>query len=351
MLAVLNGRASMKTELLDSSPASLARAADLLRDGRLVAFPTETVYGLGARADEARAVAAIFAAKGRPSQNPLIVHVASVEAARALAAAWSDEAERLARAFWPGPLTLVLARRQGAVADAVAAKGPTVAVRVPEHPIARALLEAAAVPVAAPSANRSTAISPTSAAHVLKSLGGRIDAVLDGGVTGHGIESAIVDVSGAEPSLLRHGALPFGALAAQVPLVDRAGGAAPEGTRLVAPGGYARHYAPSAMVVRVPAEAAIDEARARLDEAASSGQGKVGLLAWGALGREAAREAISTTGAQIEALPGDPAGYAAGLYAALHRLEDAGCAVIVIAEVPTDAAWAAVRDRLRRASA
>jgi L-threonylcarbamoyladenylate synthase len=338
----------MKTELLDPSPASLARAAALLRDGRLVAFPTETVYGLGARADEARAVAAIFAAKGRPSQNPLIVHVASVEAARALAAAWSDEAERLARAFWPGPLTLVLARRRGAVADEVAASGPTVAVRVPEHPVARALLDAAAVPVAAPSANLSTSISPTSAAHVLKSLGGRIDAVLDGGVTGYGIESAIVDVSCARPSLLRHGALSLAALAAQVPIVDRGALAAPDGTRLAAPGGYARHYAPAATVVRVPAEAAIDEARARVAAAASSGQGKVGLLAWGALGRAAAGAAA---GAQIEVLPGDPVGYAAGLYAALHRLEDTGCAVIVVAEVPGDAAWAAVQDRLRRASA
>jgi L-threonylcarbamoyladenylate synthase len=323
------------TERLPVTPASLARAAELLRAGRLVAFPTETVYGLGARADSEAAARSIFAAKGRPPGNPLIVHVPSIEAARALAEGWSDAAEALAQAFWPGPLTLVVRRRAGAIADAVTASGPTVALRVPEHPVARALLEAAGLPIAAPSANRSTAISPTTADHVMKSLGGRIDAVLDGGPTGHGIESSIADVSRAPVALLRHGAIPLAAIAALVPVVDEASAVAAPGAIARAPGGQARHYAPRARVILVPPEAVaaeVDRRRAQGD--------RVGALERG-----------EGTVSGSERLPDDPARYAAGLYAALHRLEDAGSAVLVIAEPPASPAWAAVRDRLRRASA
>ena len=327
------------TERLDSSPASIARAADRIRRGGLVAFPTETVYGPGARADDAAAVRAIFAAKGRPPGNPLIVHVASLDAARAAAAAFPESAERLGAAFWPGPLTLVVLRREGeggVVAEATAG-GPTAAIRVPAHPVARALLDAAALPIAAPSANRSTAISPTTADHVMKSLGGRIDLVIDGGPTGFGIESAIVDVTRSPAVLLRHGAIALEAIAAVVPVVDRGSAVVAEGERAAAPGSHARHYAPRARVVLVPAEAAAGEVmtcRAR-------------GLRTGALER-APGSAIE---APNEVLPDEPAGYAAGLYAALHRLEDTGCDVIVIAAPPGGGAWAAVRDRLRRASA
>jgi L-threonylcarbamoyladenylate synthase len=156
----------MQTERLPADEGSIRRAAAILRAGGLVAFPTETVYGLGARADDAPAVRRIFEAKGRPTGNPLIVHVLDLDAARALAEAWTEAAERLARAFWPGPLTLIVARRRDGVADEVAAGGPTVALRAPAHPIARALLAATALPIAAPSANRSSEISPTTADHV-----------------------------------------------------------------------------------------------------------------------------------------------------------------------------------------
>src|SRR4051794_39087740 len=185
-------------------PADVAVAAAVLHRGGLVAFPTETVYGLGANALDAAAVARIFAAKGRPATNPLIVHVAAAEHVWSVAADWPAVAARLAERFWPGPLTLVLPKA-AAVPDAVTAGGPTVAVRVPAHPVALALLRAAGVPLAAPSANRSTELSPTTAGHVLHGLGGRIDLVLDAGPTAGGIESTVLDVTTNPPRLLRPG--------------------------------------------------------------------------------------------------------------------------------------------------
>jgi L-threonylcarbamoyladenylate synthase len=204
----------LPTELLDGSPASIARAAAVLRGGGLVAFPTETVYGLGARADDPRAVAEIYRVKGRPADKPLIVHVASVEQARRFVARWPARAEALARAFWPGPLTLVLPRAFS-VPDAVTARGETVAVRAPAHPVAIALLEACGFALAAPSANRAGAPAPTSAAEVLRALGGAIPLVLDGGSCGTGAPSTIVDLGTAtdELVLLREGALSRAAIA------------------------------------------------------------------------------------------------------------------------------------------
>jgi len=319
------------------SDAAIARAAEIVREGRLVAFPTETVYGLGARADAAAAVRAIFAAKGRPAGNPLIVHVADVAAATRLADPWPEAADRLARAFWPGPLTLVVKRRPGAIADEAAAFGPTVAIRVPEHPVARHLLRVTGLPIAAPSANRSTTISPTTADHVLKSLGGRIDLVLDAGPTGYGIESTIIDALQTPAMLLRHGAIPLEAIAALVPVVDRGATIVATSEVARAPGGHARHYAPNARVLIVPAGAVRAEVMARR----AAGE-RIGAL-------ERAPGTVEEGPAEV--LPDDPGGFAAGLYAALHRLEDAGCAAIVIAEAPTAAAWDAVRDRLRRAAA
>ncbi|WP_437606898.1 L-threonylcarbamoyladenylate synthase [Sorangium sp. So ce834] len=327
----------MRTERLAADAASIARAAEILRRGGLVAFPTETVYGLGARADDAAAARGIFEAKGRPPGNPLIVHVPDVASARALADRWPDDAERLAQAMWPGPLTLVVARRPDRVADEVAAGGPTVAIRVPVHPVARALLDAVGLPIAAPSANRSTAISPTTADHVEKSLGGRIDAIVDGGSTAVGIESTIVDVTTSPARLLRPGHVAAEAIAALVPIQTTAGLITATTERAPAPGTHARHYAPRAQVALVPAEAVRDEV-----EGAVRGGARAGAIE---------RGRRTADGAHAEVLPGDPAGYAAALYAALHRLEDAGCDVIVIAAVPEDPAWDAVRDRLTRASA
>lgn len=331
------------TLVLPASADAVERAAALIRAGRLVAFPTETVYGLGARADDAAAVRGIFAAKGRPPTNPLIVHVPDAAAARALAVSFPAAAEALAAAFWPGPLTLVLQKRDGpgGIVGEATAGGPTVAVRVPAHPVALALLRAATVPIAAPSANRSTAISPTTAAHVAKSLGDRVDLVLDGGPTGgpsgHGIESTIVDVTRAPAVLLRPGAIPLAALREHAAVVDPGAIVVGEGERAAAPGAQARHYAPRARVVMV----AEDAVRAEVEALRAPG------LVVGVLERSPGSGAAGI----VERLPNDAAGYAAGLYAALHRLEDAGCDAIVIAAAPDGDAWAAVRDRLKRAAA
>ena len=330
----------MRTEVLPFDEPAIARAAALLRGKRLVAFPTETVYGLGARADDGSAVRAIFEAKGRPSTNPLIVHVADVSAAAALASGFPAEAERLAEAFWPGPLTLVLPRRPGAVADEVTASGPTIALRVPAAPVARALLEACRVPVAAPSANRSTSISPTLAEHVVKSLGGRIPLVIDGGPCRHGIESTIVDLSRLSEgpaTLLRPGAVSLEALRRHVDVVDPGAITVPATERAPAPGTSERHYAPRATLV-VVAENAAPRALDRLRE---EGQ-RAGAIV---LSR------FASTAPLVEVLPDDPEGYAAALYSALHRLDDAGCAWIVVAEPPREPGWEAVHDRLRRAAA
>src|SRR5690348_13744143 len=199
----------MKTAIFPLDPSSanleaIAEAARILRAGGLVAFPTETVYGLGANALDASAVARIFAAKGRPANNPLIIHIADASDVRKVVADWPESAGRLAERFWPGPLTLVLPRCD-AVPDAVTAGGPTVAVRVPAHPVAQALVRAAGVPIAAPSANRSMELSPTRAEHVLRGLDGRIDVLLDGGPTAGGIESTVLDLTATPPRLLRPG--------------------------------------------------------------------------------------------------------------------------------------------------
>src|SRR5690242_6187855 len=238
----------MSCEVLRVDAAALARAAAVLRGGGLVAFPTETVYGLGANALDPAAVARIFAAKGRPATNPLIVHVAEAAEAVRVAAAWPEAAARLAERFWPGPLTLVLPRRD-TVPDAVTAGGPTVAVRVPAHPVARALIRAAGVPVAAPSANRSTQVSPTRAAHVLTGLDGRIDLLLDGGPTAGGLESTVLAVTASPPRLLRRGLVRPGEIEAVVGALARSGPvAAATGQVLPSPGMLGRHYAPRAVL-------------------------------------------------------------------------------------------------------
>lgn len=342
----------MRTERLPVEPASIERAAEILRAGGLVAFPTETVYGLGARADNEIAVRKIFEAKGRPPGNPLIVHIRGAFEAASIAAAWSPEAERLAAAFWPGPLTLVVTRRPGRIADAATAGGSTVALRVPAHPVSRALLDACGFPIAAPSANRSTSISPTTADHVLKSLDGRIDAVLDGGPTGYGIESTIVDMTSLPANLLRQGAIAEAEIAALVPVIDRSLGEVLLGERARAPGMHARHYAPRARVVlAAPGEAAVEARAAR----SRRGAKKVGalLLDGSADANELASlsKGLEPLCAWLEILPAAAPGYAAGLYAALHRVDDAGCDWLIIGAVPGAPAWAAVRDRLRRASA
>ncbi len=328
----------MKTEVIRSDrdapdPAAVARAAAVLAGGGLVALPTETVYGLGARADDADAVARIFAAKGRPAYNPLIVHVPGVAEARVLARCWPTLATRLAEAFWPGPLTLVVPRDRARVPDGVSASGDTVALRCPAHPVAQAVLRAVPFGVAAPSANRFQAISPTTAAHVLAGLEGRLELVLDAGPCDWGIESTVVDVTGERAVLLRPGSLSRAALEAAVgPLGDPA---REEGEARRSPGMDRRHYAPRARALMVR-EGDVAEALASAGE-------RVGLVTW----RPRAEGAAPWPRAAY--LPDDPVGYGARLYAALHALDGAGCDAVVIEAVPTSLAWEAVRDRLARA--
>jgi L-threonylcarbamoyladenylate synthase len=315
------------TEILAPDAAGIARAAELLREGRLVAFPTETVYGLGADARSGRAVAGIFAAKGRPRFNPLIVHVTSLAAASELVAL-PAAARKLATGFWPGPLTLVAPMRtDSGIADLVTAGLPTLAVRVPAHPLARRLLEAFGGPVAAPSANLSGQVSPTTAAHVAEKLGGRIAAVLDGGACPVGLESTIIGFDGETPVLFRPGGL-------AVEAVEQALGCtvAPDhGGAITAPGQLANHYAPGAAL--------------RLN----AGHPRPGE---GWLGFGPDPEGI--IGPALNLAPGgDLAEAAANLFAHLRALDamlpDGG--TIAVAPVPEHGLGRAINDRLARAAA
>jgi L-threonylcarbamoyladenylate synthase len=316
-------------------PESVARAAAVLRRGGLVAFPTETVYGLGANALDAEAVRRIFAAKGRPPHNPLIVHLADTSRVREVAADWPPEAERLAERFWPGPLTLVLPRA-AAVPDIVTAGGPTVAVRVPVHPVALALLRAADVPVAAPSANRSAQLSPTRAQHVLEGLAGRIDLLLDGGPTPGGLESTVLDVTTTPPRLLRPGLVSPARLEEVVGVVERPHGLPAEGQALVSPGMLAKHYSP-----RTPLEC-VEQGGTRVTELVAAGL-RIGWLSLSEEGRSSGLVKVD--------MPLAPAEYAAELYATLHEMDRLGLDRIVVTLPPEGEEWLAVRDRLRRAAA
>ena len=319
------------TELLQSSPAELARAADALRAGELVAFPTETVYGLGADALNQAAVAKVFAAKGRPQDHPLIVHLADADELTRWTSASGlvlKRARLLAGRFWPGPLTLVLPR-SGQVLDSVTGGQDTVALRCPAHPLALGLLKESGLALVAPSANRFGRISPTTADHVLQELDGRVRFVLDGGPSEVGLESTIVDVSAQTVRVLRPGAvLPQEIAAVLEEPVSGPGIAGPDAPRVS--GSLASHYAPV-----TPTHLAAAEALAEFGEGS------------GVIARGPAPEGFAGSWLQ---LPADPAGFGRGLYAALRQL-DGTVDVIVVQEPPEGAAWDAVRDRLRRASA
>jgi len=315
-------------------PEVIAAAAKRIRAGELVAFPTETVYGLGAHALDPLAVRKIFLAKGRPATNPVIVHVADPAAARALSSAWPAVADTLAERFWPGPLTLVVPALDTIPAD-VRAGLPSVGVRVPAHPVALALLRAAAVPIAAPSANRSNQLSPTTAAHVQDGLGEAAGMILDGGPTDVGIESTVLDLTGPAPRILRPGGIGREQLEAVLGPVALVAATIAEARPRAAPGMMARHYAPRARLELLPSERIEGAALAHIE----AGR-KPGLLVIGA---------PAPAGVTAIRLPGDPAGYARGLYAALHDL-DAGADVILVEAPPALPAWEGVRDRLARGS-
>jgi len=285
------------------------------------------------------AVARVFNAKGRPSYNPLIVHSRDLAAARALAANWPEQAERLASTYWPGPLTLVV-QKSPIIPDEVTAGMNTVGLRVPNHPVAAALLASARDPIAAPSANPFTGLSPTTAAHVAKGLANRIDLILDGGPTGVGIESTVVDLSGDEPVLLRPGAIQQAEIERVLgrklasPAVYT--GAAPR----PGPGLFDRHYSPRATLILVQTgnRSALDAAITRARE----GNVKVALLA---------RSASRITGVdRIVRMPSEAGSYAAALYAALHRLDDEGFAIVLVEAPPDEPDWAGISDRLSRAA-
>jgi L-threonylcarbamoyladenylate synthase len=295
--------------------ANLERAAELIRSGGIVAFPTETVYGLGANALDAEAVARIFTVKGRPLQSPLIVHVDSIDMARALVLEWPDAADRLARHYWPGPLTLVLPK-QPSIPDIVTAGLSTVGLRVPAHPLALGLIRAAGVPIAAPSANPFTGLSPTTAEHVRQSLGDAVDMVLDGGPATVGIESTVLSLAGAEPILLRPGVIPLPeieSLIGPVRVLENA-----QSGPHASPGMHAQHYRPRTPLVLLA-----------VGDSSPAGHGK-----WLRMGRE---------------MPAEPAAYAAMLYAVLHRLDAQGLDWIAVERPPDAPEWAGVLDRLTRA--
>ena len=321
----------------ETSAQEIARAVTTLRAGGLIAFPTETVYGLGADAGNAEAVKKVFAAKGRPHDHPQLVHSASA----AQLADWARDvpfaAQTLAKKFWPGPLTLILNRVQS-VSDLVTGGQDTVALRVPSHPLAQALLQAFGGGMVGPSANRFGRVSATTAEHVRQEFGDAVDCVLDGGPCDVGIESTIIDLSGAQPTLLRPGSITAAQIESELGLML----AAPDAQSPRAPGTLAKHYAP-----RTPVMLVNNHASGLIDELARSfaRQGKrVAVLA-----RTARQPMID--GLVWIAAPEAAAGYAHDLYANLRQLDAAGCAVILVEALPPAIEWAAVRDRLGRATA
>ena len=295
---------------------SIKEAAQILRDGGLVAFPTETVYGLGANALDASAVAKIYEMKGRPQTSPLIVHASSIQMARTLVAEWPREAEELAQRWWPGPLTLVLPKASN-IPDIVTAGLPTVGVRVPAHPVALELIEACGLPLAAPSANRFKELSPTTAAHVTAAFGGLIP-VLDGGPTRVGIESTVVSIADGKIMLLRPGMIALGEIEQVIAAPDRAH---------PSPGMAARHYSPRTPLLLVNTPAEMPDRR--------------GAYVW-----------WNTSGLTARSLrmPDDPVAYARRIYSVLHDLDEENWPWIAVEAPPDTSGWAAIADRLKRAA-
>jgi L-threonylcarbamoyladenylate synthase len=292
--------------------SEVAHAAELIRAGELVAFPTETVYGLGANALDVAAIDKIYAAKGRPPSSPLIVHVSSIDMARALVREWPERAEKLARKFWPGPLTLVLPK-QPHVPDRLTAGLDTVGVRMPANPIAEALIREAGVPIAAPSANRFTELSPTTAQHVRDGLGDQVAMVLDGGRTTVGIESTVLSLAGSSAVLLRPGMITRQEIEAVIGTIETAASAPTEAHP--SPGMHLRHYSPKTRLLLIED-----------DQIPSTGRG-----------------------IRLQ-MPANPREYAAVLYERLHEADAQGWDWIAIEQPPTGDEWSAIRDRLERAA-
>jgi L-threonylcarbamoyladenylate synthase len=325
----------MRTQVLEATPEALTRAAEVIRAGGLVAFPTETVYGLGADALSAVAVARIFEAKERPRGNPLIVHVADATALDEVAVRVTDRAREVVASFWPGPLTLVLDR--AAAVPLITTGGlDTVAVRAPAHPVAQALIRSAGRPLAAPSANRSGRPSPTRAPHVLEDLGGRIELILDGGSTSVGLESTVLDMTTEPPTLLRPGGVTLEQLEAHLGRVRVASGDDEAAGR--SPGLRFRHYAPRARVILIDA-----------------GAGEEAVLSWLDGGKSVALMVqrsvrLDRPGLRVRSMPVDLEAYARELFEALRDLDATGVDAIFVEGIAEVGLGRAIMDRLRRAA-
>jgi len=332
----------MAAEILSTHTAALfvaavKRAAELLRAGEVVALPTETVYGLAANALDANAVAKIYEAKGRPTHNPIIVHVASQELARRCVADWPAVATHLASSFWPGPLTMVLPRAKD-IPDIVTAGGATVGVRWPSHPFIQAVIRECGFPLAAPSANRSNSLSPTNATHVFKQLGDRIPLVVDGGQSQVGIESTVIDLTCEPPAVLRPGMIHEESLIAVTGDLLSSQTKKLDGT-LKSPGLLKKHYAPRAKLLVLGWQSDGD-LQSRITHHAS----RTHIIS---------HTHIPAAGswAGVSVIPHDAEAFARAIYAELHRCDEAGAELIVVEALPETAAWRALADRLKRASA
>jgi L-threonylcarbamoyladenylate synthase len=321
--------------------AAVRRAAEVLRAGEPVALPTETVYGLAANALDADAVAAIYRIKGRPAHNPIIVHVADAAQARACAADWPKAANDLAKAFWPGPLTLVLPRSER-IPDIVTAGGATVGIRWPSHPFIQAVIRECGFPLAAPSANPAGCVSPTQAAHVRSQLGDKVRLIIDGGASQVGIESTVVDLTTTPPAVLRPGMIHEPSLQAVLGRITPAGAVVSSGLALRSPGLLLRHYAPRArlIVARWNSEAEL----ADVSSGARCEPRKTHVIAY---------RCIPAAGGfgRVSVVPQDPEAYARALYAELHQADEAGAEQILVEAPPEGPEWNAIADRLQRASA
>jgi L-threonylcarbamoyladenylate synthase len=335
---------NVTTEILPTHTLALfhhavARAVALLRAGQVVALPTETVYGLAANALDAAAVARIYAVKGRPAHNPIIIHVADLGMARRCARVWPAAADRLAAAFWPGPLTLVVPRAEH-IPALVTAGGETVGIRWPSHPFMQAVIRECGFPLAAPSANPANEVSPTNAGHVAKSLGGKIPLIVDGGQAQVGIESTVMDLAVTPPRVLRPGMIHEESLAAALG-TEFATGPVGEGSGLRSPGMLARHYSPQARLVVC---AWSDDADLKAQLAGGPSWRAIHVIAH-------TRIPLGGEFGRVSVIPHDAEAFARAIYSELHHCDDAGAEWIVVEALPPGPEWRAIADRLRRASA
>ena len=329
----------LRTDTPQLFEQAVESAVKMLLAGEVVVLPTETVYGLGANALDEKAVASIFEIKGRPAHNPIIVHVASLEMARGCVASWPDLAEKLARAFWPGPLTLVLPRAER-IPSIVTAGGATVGIRWPSHPLAQAIIRECGFPLAMPSANLSNQLSPTNADHAAKSLGNRVPVIIDGGQCQVGIESTVLDLTVSPPRVLRPGIIHDEALTAVTGGLRRRDDE--EGEPVKSPGMLPKHYAPRAKLMTLSWRDD-NQLREQIFRTRNS------LAACHVLSHSLIPSAEGFGGVSV--IPHDPEAFARALYAELHRCDELGAEIIVVESLPETSEWTGVADRLKRASA